>query len=115
LETPSTGLSPLRWPEAFAQSNTVRIRCNTRRAVYFIRWLYELLDGRYFMVHGDFPDLGDLAIDVAGCAVGKSQVYFSYYRFFSFIDRTRPEVNSQFFRTLKQALPGIREKWGKLS
>ena len=62
------------------------------------------------MAHQDFPELGDLAIDVAGAAVAKNNVYFSYYRFCALIDRTRPEVNSRFYGTLKKAIPEIREK-----
>jgi hypothetical protein len=39
-------------------------------------------------------------------------LYESYRHFCGYVDHSKPEVNSQFFKTLKQAVPEIQEKRG---
>ena len=63
------------------------------------------------MAHGGTPGL---VVDVAGGAVQKTKVYFSYYRFCALIDRTRPEANRRFYEALKKAIPEIRVKQREL-
>ena len=92
-------------------ANGAGLDMKLRSASNTIRWLYEFLDEGYFMEHKNYPS-GNLALDAGGGVVGKGCVYASYQQFCHSIDHSRPEANSQFFKTLKQTISEIRDKRG---